>query len=148
MFEIKPAYSESPCGDTLMVVDEGRDVWLQYIAGNGTEPGDYFKLVWKGWEIAFFVDSDNRWDEQGKEYTVKHISEFGGSPYVSNRKGQTIKIPAWHADSPEQEREAMLLATEALLAYGSVYNGHEYEDGSYRIEFEGRLYTKSDFGLL
>ncbi|MFD1196997.1 hypothetical protein ACFQ3K_01460 [Brucella gallinifaecis] len=148
MFEIKPAYSEGPCGDTLMVVDEGRDVWLQRVKGNGTEPGDYFKLVWKGQEIVFFVDSDNRWDEHGNEYIVEYISQFGGSPYVWNRKGESIKIHAWHADSPEQEREAMLLAIEALLVYGGFYDGYEHADGIIRVEFESRLYTKSDFGLL
>ncbi|WP_043717052.1 hypothetical protein, partial [Brucella intermedia] len=124
MFEIKPAYSESPVGDTLMVVDEERDVWLQRLKGNGTEPGDYFKLVWKGQEIVFFVDSDNCWDEHGNEYIVLHISQFGGSPYISNGKGQAIEIPAWDPDNSEQERQAMLLATEALLAFGGFYNGY------------------------
>lgn len=75
-----------------MVVDEGRDVWLQRNGGNGTEPGDYFKLVWKGQEIAFFVDGDNRWNEHGNEYIVEHISQFGGSSYVRNRKGESIRI--------------------------------------------------------
>lgn len=40
-----------------------------------------------------------------------------------------------------------MLANEAILAYGSVYNGWEVPDGKYRVVFEGRHYTKSDFKL-
>jgi len=141
MFEVKPAYSVSPTGDKLMMIDETRDVWLQYIGGYGSEPGAYFKLVWKGQEIAFLVIPENRWDDEGKEYIVQHIYEFGGTGPLRG------SVKPWKAETPQRRREAMLLAVEALLAYGGLYDGYKKPDGLYRVEFEGRLYIKSDFGL-
>ncbi len=146
MFEIKKAYSLGPNGDDLMVVDEDRDVWLQRICSidiRGEYPGDVLKLVWEDRVIPFECPSESNWDESGNEYLVKRFQYFGGAAQAEYQAGI---LPYEFKDDAER-REAMLLAVEAVLAYGGFYNGIEYPAGEYRVEFEGRLYTKSDFGL-
>ncbi len=127
-----------------MVVDEDRDVWLQRIATLGREmSGSLFKLVWGDRIIPFECLSESKWDENGNEYFVQRLRYFGGAMGAEFHAGI---LPYEFRDEAER-REAMLLAVEAVLAYGGLYNGSECLDGKHRIEFEGRLYTKSDFGL-
>ncbi len=127
-----------------MVVDEDRDVWLQRIATLGREmSGSLFKLVWGDRIIPFECLSESKWDENGNEYFVQRLRYFGGAPRAEYDAG----IMPYEFRDEVERREAMLLAVEAVLAYGSLYNGIEYTDGVFRIEFEGRIYTKSDFGL-
>lgn len=143
MFEIKEAFSKGPAGDTLMVIDEERDVWLQYLGGLGSEPGSCFKLVWKGQAIGFDIRPDNQIDEEGNDYTIRRLFGFGDSINAEAKDG----IKPWRTKDDEDRRQAKLLAVEALLAYGGFYDGYKHLDGIYRIEFEGRFYTKSDFDL-
>lgn len=101
MFEIKPPYSEGPSGDRLMVVDEDRDVWLQYIGGMGSQPGACFKLVWRGQEISFDVHANSEFDEDGNEIIFRRIRNLGTSITAELKS----KIKYWIAESESEKRE-------------------------------------------
>lgn len=74
--------------------------------------------------------------------TIRFLG-FGGSSGAYYK----AKIPAYHFESDEEREAAMLLAVEAMLAYGSFYNGGKCPNGLYRFEHGGKTYIKSDFGL-
>lgn len=142
MFEIKPADSESPDGSKLMVVDKGRNAWFQSIGGMGSSPGSVFKLVWKGMDIAFDIHPEPHRDDEGGSYVILHFGGFGRD--TDQHQGN---ISRWLPTSDEERHEAKILAVEALLAYGSVYDGHKHPNGRYRIKLDDCVYIKSDFGL-
>lgn len=142
MFEVKEAYSKGPLGDDQMVVDVDRDVWLQRVCGLGIDRGDIYKLAWKKRVIPFEILFDSRRDDGGKEYIVQRFKTFGGS-----LSAERFGLKPYHFEDEEERRQAQFFAIEAVLAYGGFYDGFKHPDGHHQIEFEGRLYTKSDFGL-
>ena len=146
MFEIKKTNWVGPLGDNLMVIDYNRAAWLQRICSiniSGAESSNVFKLVWDGRAIPFECLSETKHDQNEKIYLIKRFRYFG----TAERAEAVAGIPPYEFADKTERRVAMLLATEAVLAFGSLYNGSEYLNGDHRVEFEGRLYTKSDFGL-
>ena len=77
-------------------------------------------------------------------HVIVEFASFGVSSKVNLRLGIFQYV---FADVDEQ-REAQLLAVEALLVYGSFFNGLSRPDGYRRIVFEGREWVLSDFGYV
>lgn len=149
MFEIKPAYPADQEISKWMVVDEERDVWLQRIGMVGfDEPlAEIFKLVWGGrvipFEVQYTVAAKGSFLGDTDESSTIRFLGFGGSSGAYYK----AKIPAYQFESDEEREAAMLLAVEAMLAFGSFYNGGKCPNGLYRFEHQGKTYIKSDFGL-
>jgi len=72
------------------------------------------------------------------------FASFGVSAMVSLRVG----IRPYVFAGADEQREAQMLAVEALLVYGDVFNGPSKPDGYCRVEFEGRRWVLSDFGYI
>ena len=94
-------------------------------------------MSWQGRLIPF----DTRFRSAGGHYIVDFDS-FGVSYTVKLRVG----ILQYVFPDAEAQREAQLLAVEALLVYGEFFNGLSKPDGHCRVEFEGRQWVLSDFG--
>ena len=108
----------------------------------GPEQGDAFKLVWDDRVIPFDVHYEPKRDDSGEQYIVEWIEGFGGSSRADDHGIRTY----WFEDASERF-EAFLLAIEAVLVFGSNYNGADRPDGRYRFVHEGLTYTKSDFEI-
>ena len=148
MFEIRQAYSVGPRGDDEMMVDEGRDAWVQRISNMSFDVpgGQVFKLVWGDRVIPFDVLATTVPIEGGGSddyYVVRKFHTFGSSA----KARLAADIETYHFADDAERRAAMMLAIEAVLAYGSNYDGPIWPEGHYRFGFEGRTYTKKDFGL-
>ena len=142
MFQIKAAISKGPSGDTKMVVDESRDVWLQRVGEVLFTRGRVFRLVWKGNVIPFETTTEHRRDERGKDYISVRFRTFGSKVHAE-RHG----VGPYHFSGEEERRQAMILAVEALRTFGGNYSGPDNPEGFHRIEHDGRIYTKRDFGM-
>ncbi|MBC7281648.1 hypothetical protein [Hoeflea sp.] len=80
--------------------------------------------------------------ESERHINVRFLS-FGAS------QGARIqgKIPAYRFENDAEREAAVLLAVEAMLVYGSFYDGPQRPDGYHRFFHAGRVFIKSDFGL-
>lgn len=127
------------------VVDHDRDVWLKFVSGIGSEPGSVMKLVWEGRIIPFDYYVENLTSEP-RPRLIGRIENFGTS-WLAGYKGD---LKVFHFSSETERKSAELLAAEALLVFGSMYDGLSFPDGMYTVELntaEGvRHYTLSDFG--
>lgn len=142
MWEVRDAPSKGPTGHSKMTIDETRDVWIQPVGVMIGDPGRIFTLVWRGCAIPFDTIEESRRDGDGKEYIVVRLRSFGGSAFAFQ-----YGIAPYRFNSDEERRQAMMLAVEALLAFGSDYNGCQQREGFYRVEHDGRLYTRGTFGI-
>ena len=145
MFRIEP----TPWNDPVLgkpqkrVIDHERDAWLQFVRSQRDGPR-VMKLVWQGDVIPFeIIRVQVREMPPGETWYRSRFGAFGASNGIKPWDG----IKPYHFSDPKLRHQAQMLAVEALLAYGDHYNGDVRSDGYNRIEFEGRLYRKSDFGL-
>lgn len=145
MFRIEPTpWPEGSQGQPgRRVIDPDRNVWLQFIHGS-RGPERTMKLVWKDKIIPFEASREEvRDDPPGEIWYRWRFKAFGATNAAQSWGG----IDPYHFDDPAVRREAQMLAVEALLAYGSHYSGPKHPDGYDRVEFEGKRYRKSDFGM-
>lgn len=127
-----------------IVADHARGVWLQMLSSIGPEPGTVFKLVWGERVIPFEAVRDEQHQQGTSEvFFLTRFLTFGRSIFAKSRSG----IDEYSFESPEERKQAQLLAVEALLIYGGHYDGDKRPEGYNRVELEGRVYTKRDFGM-
>ncbi|POH64383.1 hypothetical protein C3B61_13115 [Cryobacterium zongtaii] len=107
---------------------------LYRAAKMGRIPGDGFILTWGDRQIPFESLSSQVTDPVGGEsyYSVK-FTAFGVSAAVELR----TKVKSYRFGSDEELATARRLAAEALVVYGSSYNGLTYPDGENRVELMG-----------
>ena len=146
MFRIEEGPDDGVIGSLLTyVVDHDRGVWLKFVSGMGPEPGKVMKLVWEGRVIPFDYFIESVKSEQG-ERLVGRIANFG----TSRMAGYQADLRVFHFSSDTEREAAELLAAEALLVFGSMYNGLSIPNGMLTIELStdagSRLYKLSDFG--
>ncbi|MGN6307482.1 MAG: hypothetical protein ACTHNH_21900 [Mesorhizobium sp.] len=145
MFRIEP----TPWNDPVLgkpqkrVIDHERDAWLQFVCSQRCG-ATVMKLVWHGNVVPFERDRWEVSDEPiGEIWYRSRFGPFGASSAAKRWEG----IEPYHFDDPHLRRQAQMLAVEALLVFSGHYNGDIRPDGYDRVEFDGRLYRKSDFGL-
>lgn len=142
MFRIEPALERGVLGDDKMVVDHERDVWLQRVSGLGPEPGDAFKLVWGGRVIPFeTVRAPVMKSDGSTAYYLAKFRSFGSSGSARLR----ANIPVYRFQSDEERQQAMMLAAEALIEFGDVYNGDQRPEGYNRVQVGDHIFTRSSF---
>ncbi|TFC54519.1 MULTISPECIES: hypothetical protein [unclassified Cryobacterium] len=137
MFRIGKAGSASD----YKVVDDERGVWIQFLASRGRSPGGVFKLVVGETVIPFETACDFIEDADGDGHLLTRFDLFGLSPAASVR-GVAPNMMI----SPDELREYMLLAVEALLVFGSFYDGDSKPEGWARVELHAVVYTLASFG--
>jgi hypothetical protein len=107
------------------------------------DPSRIFQIVWQGRTIPFETIEESRRNESGDEYILVRFGAFGGSAYANQYGIKPYRFP-----NGEERRHVMMLAAEALLVFGSDYDGSAKPEGFYRVEHEGKVYTNRDFGIL
>ena len=146
MFRVEPTPTKRPLGrGNKWIADHERDTSLETVGALTQESRQFMKLVWRGRVTPFeIVRSQMRDESTGEVYYLTQFTRFPGA-VVKKDYGDDVVFHRFASD--EERREAQLLAVEALLVYGGIYDGEERPDGYNRVEFEGRLYRKSDFGM-
>jgi hypothetical protein len=91
--------------------------------------------------IPFETDRDFIEDAGGDGHLLTRFDLFGLSPAASVR-GVAPNMMM----SSDGLRTYMLLAVEALLVFGSFYNGDSKPEGWARFELDGAVYTLASFG--
>ncbi len=136
-----------------VVVDHERDAWLTFVSGMGLEyiseaipvPGQVMKLVWTSRVIPFDYLIETITSEHGPRH-IGRIENFG----TSRAAGYKANLRIFRFDSEAEREAAELLAAEALLVFGTMYNGLSIPDGILTVELRAgagpRPYTLSDFG--
>ncbi len=145
MFHVEPAVGEqaSEKGD-MVVIDRERDVWLQFVSGYTMRPGTALKLVWQGRVIPLGISRNEQKDEiTGETFYLITFKSFGADATAKHYGG----ILPYKFEDDEEYRQARMLAVEAVLVYGSYYNGDKRPEGYNRFELDGRIYTKKIFGM-
>jgi hypothetical protein len=132
-------------GFSKRVIDHERGVWLQMISGLGPEcNGNAMKLVWGERTIPFEVEYFRGGGIGGERVfnLMRFIEPFGGS-----LTALAYGVRPYDFKNLEELRQAKMLAVEAMLVFGSIYNGSKYGEDYFRFEFEGRVYFGKDFGI-
>lgn len=79
----------------------------------------------------------------GETYYLTKFTAFGVSLTVE----KNTKVKSYRFISDEELAVAVRLAAEALLVYGSNYNGLSRPDGCTRVALDGGELRLSDFGI-
>ena len=144
MFRVEPWFSPYLGVMQTIVVDHERDVSLYRAAKMGRIPGDGFILTWGDRQIPFeSLSGPVRDAVSGETYYLVKFTTFGFSMAVELR----TQVKSYRFGSDEELAMSRRLAVEALLVYGSNYNGLTYPDGENRVELNGVELRLSDFGI-
>jgi len=144
MFEIRSSVQQQTHLESRAVVDLDRGVTLVYVSGHGRVPGSAFVMNWglrsnpfDAWrrEVVDAVD--------GTTYYRTGLGLFGASLAAENAAG----AKRFAFVNQEERSAAVRLAVEALLVYGSNYNGLSKPDGYNRVVEGGHEWRLSDFGI-
>ncbi|MEC5169540.1 hypothetical protein [Glaciihabitans sp. GrIS 2.15] len=152
MFQVEDVPPDHPpykTGFTRYVVDHERGVWLDHIGGPHAEPPDEemrgFRFYRDG--LLTLVEANiyagpNIYDTPAEGHETRILS-FGYSPWGSLKTGI-------HTDPLErvQVMAALPLLAEALLVFGTLYNGALYSDRvvTSTLYDEPMRWTWADFG--
>ena len=139
MFRIERAASASD----HKIIDVERDVWMQFLGSRGLSSGGVFKLVVGETVIPCETERDYIEDADGAAHQLTRFVAFGLSPAAELRGVAPHVIT-----SPVERRMYKLLATEALLLFGDIYNGDSKPEGYSRVELDGVIYTLASFGYV
>jgi hypothetical protein len=139
MFRIERAASSGE----RKIVDDERVVWIQFLCSRGRTPGHVFKLVVGETVIPFETERDYIEDADGAAHQLTRFVAFGLSP-AANARGVAPNV----ITSPFERRKYKLLATEALLLFGDIYDGDSRPEGYARVELDGVIYTLASFGYV
>ena len=140
MFEIQQ--SDPSDMTTKRVVDPERGISLELVALPGRKPGGAYVLRTPRVAVPFETSEQDGLRDAGGLYRRITFTSFGSSFYASTRAG----IPPALFESAEEEMALMMLAIEAILIFGDYYNGFASRPLFYRVEFDGRIFTRLDFG--
>jgi hypothetical protein len=140
---MKPAAPLIWSASAKAMVDEDRGASLQRIGTTGMDPGFVLVLTWGERVIPFAISFEtHEATEEQPEYTTYRFTDFGAT-YRAYREG----VEGYRFRDEAEREAAQLLAVEALLAWGGNYRGAEHPDGRTRVEYRGRTWTLSDFGM-
>ncbi|POH65437.1 hypothetical protein C3B61_05330 [Cryobacterium zongtaii] len=137
MFRIERAASASD----HKIIDDERGVWIQFLGSRGLSRGHVFKLVVGETVIPFETERDYIEDADGAAHQLTRFVAFGLSPAAGLRG-----VAPYVITSPVERRTYKLLATEALLVFGDIYDGDSRPEGFARVELDGVIYTLASFG--
>jgi hypothetical protein len=144
MFSIFVPEGEPRWSTERQVLDRDRDISLQLKGGAGRDMGKTFVLSHGGMRVPLhtaeqvgLVDAVT-----GKPYFISEIVSFGTSIYLKGDRD----VPNYDFSSDEEARHWRRMAAEALLIFGTNYNGFALDPAYARVLLNGDLLTRRDFG--
>jgi hypothetical protein len=132
-------------GRSHRVVDTDNGVYLEWLVTGSPYSTEVFNLVHPDGGIPFTTDRERGIDtETGLPFFVFKFQTFGSAPRAHiNTKHLVYRT---FIDDVEKHHW-MKVATEALLVFGSSFNGLNTPNPRYvRVDFDGKIYTVEDFG--
>lgn len=144
MFSIHRPDDDNWFGGKTRVVDAEREISLQFKNTTGRELGRAFVLAHADKQIPFHTkDRSGLVDEvTGKPYFVTEIVSFGTSLYLKGDRN----VPDYVFGDRDKALHWKRIAAEALLIYGSRYDGPSLDPDYTRVLLDGELLTRRDFG--
>ena len=130
--------------DSTRVLDPETGTTLEMVARTGRYPGKAFVLAHGDMEIPFQTTIEESCIDKGtgEEYYLSRFDGFGSSLYA-----QTFRVvPAVTFQNDEGLKKWKTLAAEALLIYGMHYTGFDVDPSYFRVELDGKILTRKDFG--
>jgi hypothetical protein len=139
------------------VLDETRDTELRFLRGIGSIEYDLFRLTSKRRVIPILTETSRQPKPAGSIagfiYKIRDFGQARPSKYLRDpdRVAFGGESP-YRFTSPVERSELLLLAAEALLVYGGLYDGFDLPDGFFQvvteIDGEDRAFRLSDFGYV
>lgn len=141
MFEVEV----SEDGREHRVIERTTGVYLKWLVVGGPYFTEVFKLVCFEGSIPFTTVREPGVDpETGLPFFTYKFLTFGSAPKAHRNTKDLVNCTF---DDETEKRHWMRTAAEALLVFGSGYNGLKLPHLSYtRVDLDGRIYTLEDFG--
>lgn len=150
MFVVEDVPKSKPDDQPKRLVDYDRNVWFQMITRYGQGRVSIFKLVWNNNVIPFQAVELHPVPAHVPGPRKKHLhwhmcpqkeQPFGHST-VANSEG----VSDFDFADQQEKTQAERLAIEALLEFGSAYDGKKWDASRHvSVEYNGKIYTKDDF---
>ena len=127
------------------VIDRDVNVYLKWLVAGGPYFTEVFELVHAGGSIPFTTAREEGIDAASAlPYFVYRFLTFGSAPKAHRNTKHLVNRTF---DDAAEKRRWMEVAAEALLVFGSGYNGLKVPHPSYtRVDVGGQIYTLRDFG--
>lgn len=144
MFSIYVPEGEPRWSPERQVLDRDRDISLQLEGLTGREPGSAFVLSHGDMRVPLHTAEQVGLIDAvtGKPYFFSEIVSFGTSIYLKGDKD----VPNYDFSSDEEARHWRRIVAEALLIFGTNYNGFDLDPAYARVLLNGELLTRRDFG--
>jgi hypothetical protein len=127
------------------VIDADTGVYLQWLVAGGPYFTEVFQLVHPGGVIPFSTHREHGDDpDTGLPFFVFRFITFGSAPRAHTNTKHLINCTFPDAVS---KQFWMTVAAEALVVFGSAYNGLRVPNRRYtRVELNDGIFTLEDFG--
>ena len=127
------------------VIDRGTGIYLKWLVVGGPYFTEVFNLVHADGSIPFTTARERSVDpETGLPFFVFKFLTFGSAPKAHRNTKDLVNRTF---DDETEKRHWMKTSAEALLVFGSGYNGLKLPHPSYtRVDLDGEIYTLKDFG--
>ena len=142
MFSIYLPEGEPWYSDQRRVLDTERRISLQFTGGIGSEGVRGFLLSHGAMRLPFATTERTSDAAGGPRYFVYEIVSFPDRFYGSAGS----ETPAAGFSSSDETNSWRRTAAEALLIFGRDYNGFDLDPDYARVQMEGELLTRRDFG--
>jgi hypothetical protein len=142
VFSIHLPEGEPWYSDQRRVLDTERRISLQFTGGIGSEGVRGFLLSHRAMRLPFATAERTSDAEGGPRYFVYEIVSFPAPFYVPAGS----ETPAGGFSSSDETNSWRRTAAEALLVFGRDYNGFDLDADYARVQMEGELLTRRDFG--
>jgi hypothetical protein len=145
MFTVEAYPDGTIYGGRRCVVDHDRQARLELVNGSAQSGGNLFLLTWQDRSIPIVTFSQDAVDRDSGEHQVHvHIRALGASRYAKNSHVKATTL------SDADRFLARRLAAEALIVFGSWFDGLTFQDGHFvvkdSVDGDDLSYTLSSFG--
>ncbi|CAH0238926.1 MULTISPECIES: hypothetical protein [unclassified Arthrobacter] len=127
------------------VADADAGVYLEWLVTGSPYTTEVFELLNASGGIPFTTSREHVVDpESGLKFTLFKFITFGSAPRAQSRAKHLVNRTF---DDDNEKQYWMKIAVEALLVFGTAFNGLEAPyKGFTRVEFNNRIYTLEHFG--
>ena len=141
MFEVEVTKD----GRDHRVIDRDTGIYLKWLVAGGPYFTEVFKIVDSEGSIPFTTLREEGVDpDTGLPFFVFKFLTFGSAPRAHRNTKDLVDRTF---DDETEKRHWMKTTAEALLVFGSGYNGLRLPHLSYtRVDLDGKIHTLEDFG--
>lgn len=144
MFSIYLPAREPWHSNKRRVLDAERNISLRLGALTGRDPGKAFVLTHGNIRIPLHTEERTGLvdSETGRPFFTSEIVSFGTSIYLKGDRD----VPNYEFSNDADARRWRRIAAEAVLIFGLDYNGFDLDADYVRVQLNGKLLSRRDFG--